>query len=480
MGSSYVDRDDTVVKGDDGTSDGAKITVTTDGAKKRLDTTSFITNTASNPVPVSAKGDLMTGYQPDPSDAVDVVDGAKFQFDASNRLEMHGSTTSDEGGDSDDFAGSSFLPDWTATNSGTGSSTSVASGRASLLSGTTNGGVAQIIRSGDYGPMTLHGWGKITQRIANQTATFGFMDSSTSPTKQAVVIFEGTTNTAVKFRTAFGSAATEIQETTVSIPSGGNTSTDHYYKIDVSCNRCALLIDGIVVAKHDLHIPGQYDAMNIVARISNAATVTATTFSFDKIQFNNWDRTQVDLDFGAEPLLTQNYIDPALTTVSSVTRTEISQAAFNGNAFTFIVTNLNANTAETRLIYLVNSSANSKTIYLANLLMAVDASSSNWCNFQIYYNPTVTANGTALTIRNLRAGSATATAMNAYSSPTVTSNGTGPVFYFPYNNSNQSGAVVPYNANPYIIIPPANSLLLTGIAKSNSTPTTINFNWFEV
>jgi hypothetical protein len=43
MGSSYVDRDDTVVKGDDGSSDGAKITVTTDGAKKRLDVAATIT-----------------------------------------------------------------------------------------------------------------------------------------------------------------------------------------------------------------------------------------------------------------------------------------------------------------------------------------------------------------------------------------------------------------------------------------------------
>jgi hypothetical protein len=37
MGSSFVDGDDFLVKGDDGTRDGVKITATTDGAKKRLD-----------------------------------------------------------------------------------------------------------------------------------------------------------------------------------------------------------------------------------------------------------------------------------------------------------------------------------------------------------------------------------------------------------------------------------------------------------
>lgn len=47
MGSSYVDRDDTVVKGDDGTSDGVKITSTTISSKKCLDVA------VSNTVPIS-------------------------------------------------------------------------------------------------------------------------------------------------------------------------------------------------------------------------------------------------------------------------------------------------------------------------------------------------------------------------------------------------------------------------------------------
>lgn len=421
-------------------------------------------------------GDLMGSYQPDPSDAVATVNGAKMQFDASNRLEVH-FAGSDEGGFRDDFSGVAFLPEWTASASGTGASTSVSAGRANIVSGTASGATAQIVRAGDYLPYTLQMYGRISQRIANQTAKIGFADNLANPNKQAMVVFDGTVNTTVKFRTGWSSAAADIQETTVTLPAGATTANDQQYLISLSPNIATLAINEVVVAQHKLHIPGPYDIMDCGGYIANSAIVTTTTLSFDTFYLNNWDRFQVDNDFIGEALLTKTYVD-ANTSYSSINRTELSQLAYQGNAFTIVSNTLLANTAETRLVYLVNSSVNAKLLYLSNILLSVDVSSANWCNFQIYYNPTVTANGTALTISNLRAGSATTSVMTAFSGPTVTANGTR-VFFFPYNNSNQSGAVVPYSCNPYIIVPPGNSLLITGTAKANNTPIIVDLNWFE-
>jgi hypothetical protein len=430
----------------------------------------------SGTVNSSTKGDLMSSYQPDPSNVVDVVDGAKFEFDAANRLEVH-FAGSDEGGFRDDFAGTILDTNWTSSATGTGASISVASGRVSLVSGTANGATTLINRAGDYLPYTLQFYGKITQRIANQTSTFGFADNAVSPTKQALVVFDGTNNTTVKFRTGWGGGATEIQETVVTIPAGGNTSADQTYNISLSSNQATLAINGLVVARHTLHIPGPYDIMDIHARTINSAVVTTSTLSFDYVVLNNWDRFQVDSDFLGEPLLVQTYVD-SNTSYSSVGRTELSQQAVQGTAFTLVNNSLLAQSTETRLLYLTNSGSNSKTLYLANILLAVDVSSANWCNFQLYYNPTVTANGTAATISNLKAGASTVSVMNAYTGPTVTANGTR-VYFFPIGNSNQAGAFSPYNANPYIIIPPGNSLLITGTAKANNTPVVMDLNWFE-
>lgn len=183
-----------------------------------------------------------------------------------------------------------------------GGSVTVASSLLALASGTTSGQSSYVQRLGDYLPYTLTVNASISQRIANQTAQIGFRDTWASPTKRAEVQFTGTVNTQVNFITAFGSAAGDIQTTTVTIPNSGNTSTAHFYKIDLSGNQAALSIDGIIVATHLLHLPGPYDNLNVFTGITNtAAAGSSTTLSVDAIYFYNTDRVQVDSDFSAEP-----------------------------------------------------------------------------------------------------------------------------------------------------------------------------------
>lgn len=203
------------------------------------------------------------------------------------------------------------------TTTPTGGSITVASSVATIASGTTSGQRGVLQAFGDYLPYTLNTYLSISQRIANQTAFIGFMDDNVAPNKQCGVEFTGTNNTQVNFLTASSSAAVDQQRTTVTIPSGGNTSTEHQYKVDLSANAATLSIDGVVLATHQIHLPGPYDVLNIVNQVVNSAAVTSTNLAINLVYFSNWDRVQVDNDFPGEPMtVNANVTNTVATTVS--------------------------------------------------------------------------------------------------------------------------------------------------------------------
>lgn len=187
----------------------------------------------------------------------------------------------------------------------TGGSISVASSICSLISSMANGNAVRIRRQGDYLPYNFLAKCSITQRIANQAAIIGMQDNPLSPIQQAVFVFDGTTNTTVKCRTSYGSAATDIQETTVTLATGLNSSQSLRYQIDLSANQVSFLINDIVVAIHKDHIPSPYTVLELVFGISNSAIVTTTTLAVDWIYFANVDQVQITSDFTGEPLKVQ-------------------------------------------------------------------------------------------------------------------------------------------------------------------------------
>lgn len=190
---------------------------------------------------------------------------------------------------------------WKTTAGASGTFT-VANSTLTITSGNTNVSSTFIQTVGDYLPYTLNVHASLSQRINNQASILGFADDIGTPTKGAYVSFTGTINTTVNFITQSSVAAADTQTTAVTIPSGGNTSTLNTYKIDVSANQATLLINGIVVATHQLHIPGPYDYLNIGARVTNVSNPnTSTSMVIDYIYFTNWDRIQIDNDFGGEP-----------------------------------------------------------------------------------------------------------------------------------------------------------------------------------
>lgn len=188
-----------------------------------------------------------------------------------------------------------------------GASLTVGSSLLNLISSTASGNSVYIERQGDYLPFNLQFNASITQRIANQTSTIGFSDSFTAPTKQAVVVFDGTTNTTVKFITSSSSAASDIQTTTVTLPGGVTTASAQTYQIDLIGSQACLLINGVLCATHTLHLPGPYDVLKVAAGITNAAVVTTTTLSVDYLFFSNQNRINVGNDFQSDPISTLGY-----------------------------------------------------------------------------------------------------------------------------------------------------------------------------
>lgn len=162
-----------------------------------------------------------------------------------------------------------------------------------LASGTTSGSNCQAIRSGDYLPFSISFSARITQRIANQESHVGLSDGNIgSMQNQCLMVFDGTDNTKVKFRTSFSSV--DVQETLVTLPNGAVSTSSLLYQIDLDMNRAVLFISGVKSAEHQLHLPGPYSPMDCHICIKNTGVpLSTTTFAIDTYTFANFDRVEI-------------------------------------------------------------------------------------------------------------------------------------------------------------------------------------------
>jgi hypothetical protein len=177
-------------------------------------------------------------------------------------------------------------------SSANGSSFSQASSMGNMITGTTSGAYAAMEREGDYGPFLITVKAAVSQRIANQEISFGFIDDPTNINNQALVVFTGTDNTQVTLRTSFSN--TDIETTTATIPGGAVSSTQLYYQLEVLDNRISLWIGDVKVIEHRLHLPGPYAEMMLRLVAQNTGTAASTTtLAVDVVYFNNFDRVEV-------------------------------------------------------------------------------------------------------------------------------------------------------------------------------------------
>ena len=207
------------------------------------------------------------------------------------------------------------------TTTGSGGSFTVGSSLVNVLSGTTNGSQTFIYRSFDTS--TIYGAFNglsVSQRIANQTISVGFFDSVISPTQQVAIIFDGTANTTLKFRTSFTATATDIQETVVTLPFSltTNLSTINYLII-FDGMQATLLIDGIVVASHQVHMVEPWTTLIAAVSVLNSATVTTTTIATDSVYFKACDDMDIAMygEAGPRPTDEPHSIGGVLTTTAT-------------------------------------------------------------------------------------------------------------------------------------------------------------------
>lgn len=190
---------------------------------------------------------------------------------------------------------------YTGSNSG---QISVNNSHVILSASSTISESVGIKRFADYGPMFTILRGKQNQRLDGQKSFFGFMDDVESPNAQAIVCFEGTDNTKIKFITStISSLANENTEiSTITLPASLTTELDLTYKINVTTDYCSLTVNDVFLCKHAVHIPGPYSEMDLVAGIKNITTSSSDThLMFDSIYFSNQNQLQIASSF-TEPI----------------------------------------------------------------------------------------------------------------------------------------------------------------------------------
>lgn len=163
-----------------------------------------------------------------------------------------------------------------------------------LSSGTAQDEGVNLYRGGDYLPLVSVWNVKISKRSEKQTAFLGLRDDVNNPTMYSDILFDGYDNTKITFRSAYGG---DEELSHISLPSGFTTDQYLKYKIDTSIDYVGLMINGVLVARHENHVPDPYVPLYLSAGIKNLEAETETTFQLDSVLFSNQDQVQISNNF---------------------------------------------------------------------------------------------------------------------------------------------------------------------------------------
>lgn len=165
-----------------------------------------------------------------------------------------------------------------------------------------------------------------------------------------------------------------------------------------------------------------------------------------------------------------NYKPSANQKIENDTR----NATLSGKTFIATTDLINIGTSQTAFYLLKNPVASSKSLRLDKIILGLG---SNAGTFRIYRAPTITSNGTALTISNKHIQtSPTATVMQAFSQPTISANGT---LLRPVSLTTSIGQVE-LNYEGLFILEAGFNLLITAQNSQNNSPTYVTCEWIEI
>lgn len=126
---------------------------------------------------------------------------------------------------------------------------------------------------------------------------------------------------------------------------------------------------------------------------------------------------------------------------------------------------------ETPLLYLKNDTANK--VSLCSFTRKYFSLNIDYAQFKHYANPTVSDDGTPISINNMRSNpNSPASVMEAYVSPTVTDNGT--LIAVVSAALTTETSTIPY------VIDPGESVLVTVITQNDSDQVTSEWVWWEL
>lgn len=219
------------------------------------------------------------------------------------------------------LSGSYQKTKWLA-RSGSNGAQVVTSSYLKLNVSTSNGSYSNISRDGDFPPIYCRIVAKLNTRSNNQFAFLGFQDDITNAQSQAIVYFDGTDNTKIKFRTSPTSDPTELQESIITLPVGFDTTDYLEYQIHVTPSNASLAVNDIFLARHRDHLPGIYEPSQLVAGIKNTGTTTTGSLCIDTFLFSNQDQIEIVNNFQDPiPIIVKEDLHTVTSTLTTSTTT---------------------------------------------------------------------------------------------------------------------------------------------------------------
>lgn len=193
---------------------------------------------------------------------------------------------------------------------GSGGSIAVASGQATLTTGTTIAALTRIARDMDFAPLIYRGRLSISQRIVNQKFLVGLSEAYTTTDRWfARFKIDGTTNTTLTCESGrnptVSPSAAETETTTVTIPFGLTTAALLDYRVEQLTESCKFYINSVLVAEHTRAIPSQHDDMECSVTCINGASAPAssTTVAVDYVTGKNHNKIEIGVMSDAERIV---------------------------------------------------------------------------------------------------------------------------------------------------------------------------------
>lgn len=142
--------------------------------------------------------------------------------------------------------------------------------------------------------------------------------------------------------------------------------------------------------------------------------------------------------------------------------------------------NITGGGTENNFLLIRNPSGSGKQLRLIDITIGFTNTVNVMAYFKLYASPTITANGTTLTVKPGRVGASTpASAVNAYSRPTISVRGT-ECLNFMVAGGPGTPSSWRFEINQSVLLDPNYNILFTGTPDGTNRNILLTFRWAEI